>query len=187
MIVVFDCIGEFYSKSINKELVSCPDLTNRFNSWLMYWHDFEKTMWHLLGILNWYCTKWWWQMNITFLQFLWWEEGDLNTKTSWIWTELSSPSYSNHALKKTAVNNEPKFGKKIEGKVSKAKSSWNTVMAIRKHWVFCEISWMTKFSSKLISKRSHYRDDECFHHLIQCMIPPSLNALFTLKEKQIIQ
>lgn len=92
-------------------------------------------------------------------------------KTSWLWTELPSPSYSNHALKKTAVNNEPKFGKKIERKVSMTKSSWNTVVAIRKHSVVCEISWMTKFSSKLISKWSHYRDDEYFHHLIQCMIP----------------
>ena len=61
------------------------------------------------------------------------ERQRLQYKTSWLLTKLPSPSYSNHALKETAVSNEPKFGKKIEEKVSMTKSSWNTVVAIRKH------------------------------------------------------
>ena len=102
--VVFDCSAEFNDKSINKELLSGPDLTN-----------------HLVGVLIRFCQEqvavigdiesmfyqvWVSEEHRSLLRFLWSKDGDLkNLPTDHeigrhVFGDVSSPCCSNYALNK---------------------------------------------------------------------------------------
>ena len=111
--VEFDCSAEFNDKSINKALIRGPYLTNQLIGVLKRFRqghvsfigDIESMFYQLLLTGE----------NRSFLRFLWWKDGDLNRKpfdyenSLHVFGTVSSPRCSNYILKKTAVNNKPKF------------------------------------------------------------------------------
>ena len=101
MRVVSGCSAEFNGKSINKELISGPDLTNQLIGVLTqqehnFISDTESMFCHVLVV----------DEHKTFLGFSWCKDGDLNTKpvdyeiNCHVFGRVSSPSCSNYAIKK---------------------------------------------------------------------------------------
>ena len=110
--VVFDCSAEFYGKSINKELLSGPDLTNqiigimtRFREKIAFMTDIEA-MYHQVLLPD---------DHQTFLKFLWWST-DIDDEPqdfmmhAHMFGGISLASCSNYAPRRTAIDNKDVYG-----------------------------------------------------------------------------
>ena len=112
--VVFDCSVEYKGESLNRSLLSGPDLTNSLLGVLCRFRqepvaitcDIEKMFYQV------YVNK----EHRNLLRFLWWEEGDLNRDpveyrmTVHLFGATSSPGCANAALKTTANDAELECG-----------------------------------------------------------------------------
>ena len=112
--VVFDCSAEYSGRSINKELMAGPDLTNQIIGTLIRFReeriafvaDIEKMFFQVLVSDN------YWNL----LRFLWWQDGDLRKEPVdhemcvHVFGGTSSPSCSNYALKRTSIDGKDQFG-----------------------------------------------------------------------------
>ena len=112
--VVFDCSAEFQGKSINRELLSGPDLTNqiigimtRFREEKIAFMADIEAMYHQVLVPD---------DQQTFLKFLWWSTNDINDEPqdfmmcAHVFGGTSSASCSNYALRRTAVDNKEVYG-----------------------------------------------------------------------------
>jgi len=112
--VVFDCSSKYNGKSLNDQLLSGPDLTNSLVAVLTRFRQDRiaviadvESMFYQVRVSE--CHR-------KFLQFVWWPNGDTNAEirdyqmTVHLFGATSSPSCANFALRKTASDNEQKFG-----------------------------------------------------------------------------
>ena len=113
--VVFDCSAEYAGRSINKELLVGPDLTNQIIGILIRFRqgkaafvaDIEKMFFQVLVRKE----------HISLFCFLWWQDGNLSKKLIdhemcvHVFGGTSSPSCSNYVLKRTYIDGEDQFGK----------------------------------------------------------------------------
>ena len=112
--VVFDCSAEFQGKSINKELLSGPDLTNqiigimtRFREEKIAFMADIEAMYHQVLVPD---------DQQTFLKFLWWSTDDIDSEPqefmmcAHVFGGTSSASCSNYALRRTAIDNKEVYG-----------------------------------------------------------------------------
>ncbi|XP_044172422.1 uncharacterized protein LOC122956801 [Acropora millepora] len=112
--IVFDCSATFMGHSLNKYLLQGPDLTNslvgvlcRFRKELIAFMCNLEAMFHQFKVK---------EEDRNYLRFYWWENGDTTKSpvqyrmTVHLFGAASSPGCSNFGLKKTAADNECKFG-----------------------------------------------------------------------------
>ena len=111
--VVFNCSARFNGRSISKELVSGPDLTNQLVAVLI---RFCQEQGSVIGdIESMFYQVWVSEEHRSLLRFLWWKDGDLNNPQidhdmgQHVFSGVSSPSCSNYALKKTADDNKLRY------------------------------------------------------------------------------
>ena len=111
---VFDCAAKFLDRSLNKELLSGPDLTNLLLGVILRFRleevpcmaDIESMYYQVLVS----------DKQRSLLKFLWWPKGDTSNglkeyeMNAHVFGAISSPSCANYALKKTANENEEKYG-----------------------------------------------------------------------------
>ena len=113
--VVFDCAAQYKGESLNKHLLQGPDLTNslvgvlqRFRQEPVAFTCDIEGMFHQVRVNK---------EDRDLLRFLWWENGDTTKEpkeycmTVHLFGATSSPGCANFALKKTARDNEDRFGK----------------------------------------------------------------------------
>ena len=74
--VVFDCSAKFNGISINKELLSGPDLTNQLVGALIGFHQEQVAV--IGDIESMFYQVWVFKEHRSLLRFLWWKDGDLN-------------------------------------------------------------------------------------------------------------
>ena len=112
--VVFDCSVEYAGRSINKELMAGPDLTNQIVGTLIRFRqeriafvaDIEKMFFQVLVSND----------HRNLLRFLWWQDWDLRKEPVdhemcvHVFGGTSSPSCSNYALKRTSIDGKDQFG-----------------------------------------------------------------------------
>ena len=112
--VVFDCSSKCNGKSLNDQLLSGPDLTNSLVAVLTRFRqertammaDVESTFYQVRVA----------ECHRKFLQFVWWPNGETNADigdyqmTVHLFGATSSTSCANFALRKTASDNEQRFG-----------------------------------------------------------------------------
>ena len=112
--VVLDCSFQYKGNSINQNLLSVPDLTNQLIGVL---HRFRLEPVAFMA----YIQAMYYQVKVpesqrSYLRYLWWKESDINSEIAdhemcgHLLGEVSSPSSSNYALKRTAVDNSSSFG-----------------------------------------------------------------------------
>ena len=112
--VVFDCSAEYKGSSLNKQLLSGPDLTNQIIGVLNRFREDEIAF--MADI-----EKMFYQVQIPveqrkYLRFLWWEDNNINQEPSeyemcvHVFGGVSSPGCSNYALKRTSIEYEKEFG-----------------------------------------------------------------------------
>ena len=113
--VQFDCIAKFQGISLNKELLSGPDLTNQITGILTRFHEKKiaimadvETMYHEVQVP---------EDQQSFFKFLRRENHDIDRepRDSVMWCEhvfgaINSASCSSYALCRTALENEAVFG-----------------------------------------------------------------------------
>ena len=113
--VVFDCSAEFEGKSINKELLPGPDLTNQIVSILIRFHEEKAAV--MADVESMYYQVQVPENQQTYLKFLWWENSDIEchpqefVMCAHVLGGASSGGCSNYTLRRTAVDNEAEFGK----------------------------------------------------------------------------
>ena len=106
--IVFDCSAEYKGTSLNKHLISGPDLTNQLLGVLFRFRQHQTAF--IADI-----EKMFYQVRVPetqrcLLRFLWWEDGDFNgdpvdyEMNVHIFGAVSSPGCSNYALKMSACN-----------------------------------------------------------------------------------
>ena len=111
--VMFDCSAEFQGKSINKELLSGPDLTNQITGILTRFCEEKiafmadvEAMYHQVQVP---------EDQQSFLKFMWWENHDIDREPrdyvmcAHVFGATSAASCSNYALRRTTVENEAVF------------------------------------------------------------------------------
>ena len=121
--VVFSLSAEFQGALINKSLLPGPDLANQIIGVLLRFREEPvavtgdiEAMYHQVKIPV---------KQRSFLQFLWWKDSDPQNKvvdhemTAHVFGSVSSPSYSNYALQKTAADNVKKYGNEASTIVKK--------------------------------------------------------------------
>ena len=112
--VVFDCSSECQGRSLNKELLSGPDLTNQIVGVL---ERFREN--HVAFMAD--IESMFYQVKVTeehkrFLKFLWWKDGNYQNPVVdcemnvHVFGATSSPGCSNFALKKTSIDYKENFG-----------------------------------------------------------------------------
>ena len=111
--VVFDCNSQYKVNSINQNLLSGPDLTSQLIGVL---HRFRLEPVAFMGdIQAMYCKVKVPESQRSYLRYLWWKEGDINSEIAdhemcvHLFGAVSSPSSSNYILKKTAFGNSSSF------------------------------------------------------------------------------
>ena len=116
--VVFDCNSELNGRSINKELLMGPDLTNQLTGVLARFRqeevavmaDIEKMYFQILVA----------DEHISLLIFLWWKDGDMSKEIIdhdmcvYVLGGVSSEACSNYALRRTAIENEKSMAKILQ-------------------------------------------------------------------------
>ena len=112
--MVFDCSAEVGGESINRNLLTGPDLTNQLIGGLIQFRqehvaimaDIEAMFYHVKTA----------ERHRSLLRFLWWEDSDINKDIVdhemcvHVFGGVSSPSCSNYALEKTASDNQEEYG-----------------------------------------------------------------------------
>ena len=104
--VVFDCTSSFQGKSLNKELLQGPDLTNTLIGVLLRFRQEQIAVMADIEAM-------FYQVHVDekdrdFLRFLWWPEGDISKPLGvyrmkvHLFGAVSSPSIANFALRQTA-------------------------------------------------------------------------------------
>ena len=115
--VKFNCSAEWHGISVNKSLISGPDLTNQIIGVLIKFRqeplavmaDTEAMFYQVFVA----------EKHRSLLSFLWWENGncDLSPQSYHmnvhVFGGASSPSCSNYALRKTAADNENKYRSEV--------------------------------------------------------------------------
>ena len=112
--VVFDCSAEVGGESINRNLLTGPDLTNQLIGVLIRFREEHvaimadiEAMFYQVKVA---------EKHRSFLRFLWWEDSDINKSIVdhemcvHVFGGVSSPSCSNYALRKTASDNQEEYG-----------------------------------------------------------------------------
>ena len=113
--IVFGCSTEYVGRSINKELLVVPNLTNQVISILIRFRqgkvafvaDIEKVFFQALISKE----------HRSLLRFLWWQDGSLSKMLIdhemcvHVFGGTSSPSCSNYVLKRISIDGEDQFGK----------------------------------------------------------------------------
>ena len=113
--VVFDCSSELNERSVNKELLMGPDLTNQQIGVLTRFRqekvavmaDIDKMYFQILVA----------DEHRSLLRFLWWKDGDISKEIIdhgmcvHVFGSVSSGACSNYALRRTAIEIENKYGK----------------------------------------------------------------------------
>ena len=110
--IVFDCSADYDGVSVNKRLLSGPDLTNQIVGILVkFREDYVaimadiEAMFYQVFVAN---------QHRSLLSFLWWENGDIKEQPQsyninvYVFGGTSSPGCSNYALQRTARDNEVK-------------------------------------------------------------------------------
>ena len=112
--VVFDCNSKYQGRSLNDELVQGPDLANSLAGVLMRFREEDIA---LMGDIE----AMYLQVKVpaaqrSFLRFLWWPGGDLNTDPveyemcAHLFGATSSGGCANYALKQAGKDGREKFG-----------------------------------------------------------------------------
>ena len=112
--VVFNCSARYGGKSLNTELLQGPDLTNKLIGVLLWFR--KESVAFMADIEAMY-----YQVRVpedqrNFICFLWWPDGNLDSSLCeyemcvHLFGANSSASCANFALRRTAVDNEYKFG-----------------------------------------------------------------------------
>ena len=112
--VVFDCSCQFGGKSLNKELMQGPNMTNSLIGVLI---RFRQQPIAIMADIE----SMFYQVRVpdhhqNYLRFVWWPEGDINAELEdyqmqvHLFGGISSPSCANFALRKTADDNEAEYG-----------------------------------------------------------------------------
>ena len=112
--VVFDCSSQYRGTSVNENLLSGPDLTNKLVGVLI---RFRVGPVAFLADIQ----AMFYQVKVpekqrSFLRFLWWNEGNLDSEITdhemciHLFGAVSSPSSSNYALRKAAVKYSSCYG-----------------------------------------------------------------------------
>ena len=115
--IAFDCSAEYDGVSVNKRLLSGPDLTNQIVGILVkFREDYVaimadiEAMFYQVFVAN---------QHRSLLSFLWWENGDIKEQPQryhmnvHVFGGTSSPSCSNYALRRTARDNEVKYDPEV--------------------------------------------------------------------------
>ena len=115
--VVFDCSAAYKGRFINKELLSGPDLTNQVIGVLTIFREEKmafmadvEAMYHQVQVP---------EDQQSFSKFLWWGNHDIDREPhdyvmcAHVFGATSSASCPNHALRRTAMENEEVFGKAV--------------------------------------------------------------------------
>ena len=115
--IVFECSAEFNGVSLNKSLMSGPDLTiqlvgviTRFRVESVVIMGDIEAMFHQVLVA---------EKDRKLLRFLWWEDRNINNSIVGfemgvhVFRGTSSPSCCNYALKRTALDNEEKYQKEV--------------------------------------------------------------------------
>ena len=113
--VVFDCSAELEGKSLNRALMSGPDLTNQIVGVLLKFRQENVAFMADIEAM-------FYQVKVppeqrSFMRFLWWENSDTRKQIleyemcAHVFGGTSSPSCSNYALKRTAADNQNQYGK----------------------------------------------------------------------------
>ena len=112
--MVFDCSAELNGRSINKELLPGPDLTNKLVEVLTKFR--ENKVAFMADIEKMYFQIFVAEQHRSLLRFLWWKKGSISDKPIdydtcvHVFGGVSSGACSNYALKVTAIENKEKFG-----------------------------------------------------------------------------
>ena len=115
--IVFDCSAEYDGVSVNKRLLSGPDLTNQIvrilvkfkDDYVAIMADIEAMFYQVL-VAN---------QHRSLLNFFWWENGHIKEQPQryhmnvHVFGGTSSPSCSNYALRRTARDNEVTFDPEV--------------------------------------------------------------------------
>ena len=113
--VVFDCNAEYAGRSINKELLVGPDLTNWIIGTVIRFRQEKKAF--VAGIEKMFFQVLVSKEHRSLLRFLWWQDYDLSKKLIehdmyvHVFSGTSSPYFSNYMLKRTSIDKEDQFGK----------------------------------------------------------------------------
>ncbi|XP_071832390.1 uncharacterized protein [Apostichopus japonicus] len=115
--VVFNCPIQYKGVSLNEQLLSGPDLTNRLYGVLMRWRQENvaimadiEAMFYQVRVRKDDCDL---------LRYLWWPEGNFDGGMKeyrmlvHLFGAVSSPSCANFALKRTASDNQHRFQDKV--------------------------------------------------------------------------
>ena len=119
--VVFDCSCQYEGRSLNKELLQGPDMTNspvgvlsRFRQEpIAFMADIEAMFYQVFVP----------EEQRSYLCFVWWPDGNIDQELEeyemcvHLFGAISSPSCVNMALKKTADDSQDSFGKKAAATV----------------------------------------------------------------------
>ena len=112
--VVFNCSADFQGKSINRELLSGPDLTNQIIGIMTRFR--EEKMTFLADIEAMYHQVLAPDDQQTLMKFLWWDADDINDEPkdfmmcAHVFGGTSSASCSNYALRRAAIDNKKVYG-----------------------------------------------------------------------------
>ena len=111
--VVFDCSAKYRATSLNNQLISGSDLTNQLVVVLTRFREEQgafigdvEAIFHQVRVS---------ENQRRLLRFLWWENGDIRDPIKdhemcvHLFGGISSPSWSNYALKRISVDNEIKI------------------------------------------------------------------------------
>ena len=116
MRVVFDCSSEFQWRSLNKELLTGPDLTNQIVGVLSSFRENKIALMADIESLFYQVPVW--EEDRRFLVFLWWKDGkcknpvidcEINVH---VFGATSSPGCSHYALKKRSLDYKDVRGSK---------------------------------------------------------------------------
>ena len=113
--VVFDCSPELNGRSINKDLLMGPDLTNQLIGVLTRFRQEEVAV--IADIEKMYVQILVADEHRSLLRFLWWKDGDMSKEIIdheicvHVFGGVSSGACSNYALRRMAIENENKHGK----------------------------------------------------------------------------
>ena len=113
--LVFDCSSQYRGTSIKENLLSGPDLTNQLVGILIRFRLGPVAF--MAGIQAMFYQVKVPEKQRSFLRFLWWNEGNLDSEITdhemciHLFGAVSSPSSSNYGLRKAAVDKSSCYGK----------------------------------------------------------------------------